>query len=195
MDLHDILKLTGGAFTLLLFIPMVALMFRNGGAGQSFATWLLWAALDVILFFSLLQQRGNYWVAGGFAIGDLAVAAFLLRRGRAAWGRFETGILLAVGACLALWWTGGPRAATIASTAGVCLAGLPGLVALWREPDRRLGNIWAGYVLANGIAFWGGTAMTIEERFAPGAFTLFSLAMFLASRRRTVQSTNGNCVP
>jgi hypothetical protein len=32
----------------------------------------------------------------------------------------------------------------------------------------------------------GGTAMNIEERFAPGIFTVFSVLMFLASRRTRV---------
>jgi hypothetical protein len=60
------------------------------------------------------------------------------------------------------------------------------LVTLWRNPNRKLGNIWAGYVLANGLSFLGGTAMNIEERFAPGIFTVFSVLMFLASRRTRV---------
>ena len=189
MDLHQLFRVLGGVLTLLLFIPLITLIFRNGGTGQSFATWVLWGALDVILFFSLLQQDGNYWVAAGFATGDVMLAAFLLSRGRAAWGRFETGILLAVVVCLTLWYVGGPKVATIASTLGVCIGGLPGLMALWREPDRKLGRIWAGYVLANGISFLGGRAMTIEERFAPGAFTLFSMAMVLASWQRKSPAT------
>ena len=184
MDLHGILKLTGGALALLLFIPMIAETVRAGGAGQSFATWLLWAALDVILVGSLIQHHGNFSVMLGFAIGDIALAGLLLWQRRVAWGWFETVILLLVIACLAVWRYGGAREATLASTAGVCLAGLPGFVKLWKAPERKLGNIWAGYALANLLSLFGGTAMTVEERFAPGAFAVFSLAMMLAGYRR-----------
>ena len=187
MDAHQILKFIGGALTLLLFIPMIAEVFRDGGVGQSFATWILWAALDGILIVTLLEQHGNFWVALGFAVGDLALAALLLAKGRVAWGWFETVILLLVIGCLIVWKFSGPRWATIAATAGVCFGGLPGLLTLWRQPNRALGNIWAGYFLANSLSFVGGTAMTIEERFAPGAFAAFSLLMFLASRRPAVK--------
>jgi len=86
-------------------------------------------------------------------------------------------------ACLVVWGVGGAKLATIAATVGICIAGIPGLVALWREPDRKLGNIWGAYVLANGISYFGGTAMTVEERFAPGVFAVQSLVLFAISRR------------
>lgn len=184
MGLHDFLKLAGAVLALLLFLPLIAETRRSGGAGQSFATWLLWAALDFILVGSLLQQHGNYYVMLGFALGDITLAALLLRQGRVAWGIFESVVLALVALCLGVWWGGGAWAATLASTAGVIIAGLPGLVKLWRAPDRKLSRIWAGYALANGLSFCGGTAMTVEERFAPGAFAAFSLAMMLAGLRK-----------
>jgi hypothetical protein len=81
------------------------------------------------------------------------------------------------------WKLGGAKTATVAATLGICLAGIPGLIELWRNPQRKVGNIWGWYVLANGLAFLGGTAMTLEERFAPGVFAAYSLLMFFASRR------------
>jgi hypothetical protein len=57
---------------------------------------------------------------------------------------------------------------------------------LWRHPQRAVGNVWAGFVVANGFAFLGGTAMTVEERFAPALFATFAMLMFLASRKRTI---------
>jgi hypothetical protein len=184
MDAHQFLRIAGGALTLLLFIPMIVGVRRDGGAGQSFATWILWAALDLVLFGSLVAQHGNYFMALGFAIGDAALAAVLLAKGRVVWSWFENVILFLVVASLMVWGCGGSKMATIASAVGCLIAGLPGLVTLWRNPDRKLGNIWAGYVLANALSFFGGTAMTVEERFAPGAFTVFSILMFAASRRK-----------
>ena len=58
MDYHDALKLAGGVGALALFVPMGVRIIKDGGAGQSFATWMLWAALDTILTVSLFLQHG-----------------------------------------------------------------------------------------------------------------------------------------
>lgn len=63
MDFHDFLKIAGGIGALALFVPMAVGIIKDGGAGQSFATWMLWAALDTVLTISLFQQRGNYFFA------------------------------------------------------------------------------------------------------------------------------------
>jgi len=183
MDFHEALKTAGGVLVLLLFIPMVAVAMKDGGAGQSFAMWLLWTALDLILTISLFAQHGNYLVSLGFTIGDAFMAGLLLFKGRFVWGTFEHVILALVIGCLVGWKIGGPATATVATTLGICVAGIPGLAELWKNPQRKVGHLWAAYVVANGVAFWGGRAMTIEERFAPGVFAGYSLLMFLASRR------------
>jgi len=183
MDFHDVLKIAGGASALALFIPMAVGIIRGGGAGQSSATWLLWAALDSILAVSIIEQHGNFLLPLGFAIGSAAITLLVLAKGRFAWGRVESVTLVLVLICLVAWKREGARMATVAATVGICLAGIPGLVELWRSPQRRVANIWGWYVLANGLAFLGGTAMTVEERFAPGVFAAYSLLMFLAGRR------------
>jgi hypothetical protein len=183
MDLHQCLRIAGGLLALLLFIPMIARIIKYGAEGQSGASWLLWGALDAILTVSLIQQAGNYLLPLGFAIGDVALVVLLLAKGKFKWSRFDSGILGLVIGCVIAWNQGGPRMAAIASTLGVCIAGIPGLIAMWKEPQRKVGTIWAGYILANGLAFFGGTAMTVEERFAPAMFAAYSLAMFATSRR------------
>jgi hypothetical protein len=49
MDFHEALKISGGTLALLLFIPMAFQILKDDGAGQSFATWILWAVMDFIL--------------------------------------------------------------------------------------------------------------------------------------------------
>ena len=184
MDVREVLSIAGGLGALALFVPMAVSIIRDAGAGQSCATWLLWAALDSILAASIIRQHGNYLLPLGFAAGSLALTVLLLTRKRFTWGRMDTATLILVLGCLGGWQWGGARTTTIAATLAICLAGIPGLVELWRNPQRRVAGIWGWYVLANGLAFLGGTAMTIEERFAPGVFAGFSLLMFAAGRRR-----------
>jgi len=184
MDIHSFLRLAGGLLALALFLPLVMDALKRGGAGQSFATWLLWALLDAILAASIIRQHGNYLIVVGFTVGDGVMAAALLWKHRVIWGWFETAVLALVLGCLVVWNVSGPRGVTIAGTVAICVAGLPGLVALWKNPDRRLATIWALYALANAVSFFGGTAMTLEERFAPGVFAIFSLALAVAGLRR-----------
>jgi hypothetical protein len=184
MDYHESLKIAGGLMALLLFIPLILSVLKEGAEGQSCATWFLWGLLDTVLTISVIEQRGNYFLPLGFAIGDVLLVILLLAKGRLRWGIFETVILAMVIACLVAWKLAGPKMATIAATTGVCVAGVPGWLAMLKHPQTKVGNVWAGYILANALSFFGGTAMTIQERFAPGVFALCSLAMFAASRVR-----------
>ena len=184
MDYHACLKITAGLLALLLFIPLIIGILKDGAEGQSCATWFLWGLLDTVLTISVIQQHGNFLLPLGFSIGDVLLVVLLLAKGKLRWGKFETGILVMVIGCIVGWKMAGPKIATVAATMGICLAGLPGLFAMLKHPQRKVGNVWAGYILANALSFFGGTTMTIEERFAPGVFVLCSLAMFAASRKK-----------
>jgi hypothetical protein len=186
MDPHTILKITGGALALLLFIPLIRSIIREGAEGQSCATWFLWGLLDTVLAISIIEQHGNFYLPLGFAIGDVSLVILLLLKGKFRWGRFETVIMLMVVGCLIGWKLAGAKTATISATMGICFAGIPGLIEMLKHPRRNIGNIWACYVLANMLGFFGGSAMTIGERFAPGVFALCALVMFIASRVRPV---------
>jgi len=180
MNGHDILKLAGGVMALALYAPMTIEIVRARGAGQSFATWGLWAVLDTILTITLWQQHGNYLLSLGFALGGVALAVVLLWQGNWSWGKFETVIALMVLASLAVWKFSGPRNATIAVTTAICIAGIPGFVEMLRQPQPAAGKLWAGFTVANLLAFFGGTAMTLEERLAPAAFTVLCALMVVA---------------
>lgn len=188
MNYHVILSTAGGMLALLLFVPMLARVVREQGLGQSFASWLLWGALDSILIASLIEQRGNFWIVAGFALGDLAVAGVLAYQRRFAWGKFESMVLALVVLCMIGWKVSGPRAATVFSIAAVVIAGVPGFLSLKRNPDRTTAWIWFGYAMANLISFFGGTEMTLEQRLAPGVFTVASLLMAWAGRKKSGRS-------
>jgi hypothetical protein len=184
MDLNDILKISGGALALLMYVPLIISAVRDNGAGQSFAMWALWAVLDTTVTLSLLVQRGNFWLTAGFAAGSIVLALLLLVKGRFAWGWLETVILLLVLVCLVIWKFSGPKVATVATTIAIGIAGVPGLIELWRHPQPAIARIWAGYTVANVLGFLGGTSWTIEERFAPGVFAVQTLALVAVGYRR-----------
>lgn len=186
MDYHEALKIAGGAGTLAMFIPMTAEVIKRSGAGQSLSTWLLWTMLDTILTVSTMARHGNFLLPMGYAVGGWVLTGLLLAKVKFAWSRLDNVILVLVLGCLVGWKLGGARTAIVAATLAVCLAGIPGLLELWQRPNRMVGTIWIGYALTNTLSFFGGTAMTVEERLAPGAFAGISLLMFIASRRRNI---------
>jgi hypothetical protein len=180
MNGHEILKLAGGVAAMCLYVPMIVEIIRARGAGQSFATWGLWAVLDTILTITLWQQHGNYLLSLGFAVGGVALTVVLLTQGGWAWGKFETVITLMVLASLTVWKFSGPRNATIAVTAAICIAGIPGIVVMLRKPQRSAAKLWAGYTVANGLSLFGGAMWSVEERLAPAAVVALSVAMLAA---------------
>jgi hypothetical protein len=183
MDFHEVLKIAGGVGTLLMFIPMAIQIVRRGVVGQSISTWLLWSVLDSILAISTILRHGNYLLPLGYAIGGWALTALLLAKSKFVWTRLDNVILGLVVICLVGWKIGGAHTAIICATLATSLATIPGLVELWRHPQRTIGNIWLGYALTNALSFFGGTATTIEERFTPAIFAALSLLMVVASRK------------
>jgi hypothetical protein len=192
MDWHDALKISGGALALLMYVPLILGTLRNQGAGQSFAMWALWAVLDSTVTISLIVQHGNFWLPLGLAAGSVTLAVLLLAKGKFSWSFFETGILVLVFVCLGIWKFSGSMWATIATTTAIVIAGIPGMVELWRNPQPALGRIWAGYTIANLLALWGGTSWTIEERFAPGVFAVQTVAFVALAWRQKIGHPLGN---
>lgn len=183
MDWHEFLRVAGGVGTLLMFIPMAVEVVRRGAAGQSFSTWFLWSLLDTILSVSTILKHGNFLLPVGYAIGGWVLTALLLARAKFLWGRLDTVVLLLALGCLVGWKLGGTKAAIVCATLATSIATIPGLAELWRHPRHAVGNVWAGFALANALSFFGGRAMTVEERFTPAVFAGLSLLMFIVSRR------------
>jgi hypothetical protein len=194
MDLHDALRISSGVLALLLYVPFVLRALKDGGEGQSFAMWALWAVLDTIMTISLIAQGGNYLLTAGFSIGSIVLAVILLGKGRASWGWFENVILAMVVICLGVWKVSGPKMATFATTVAILLAGIPGAVELWRHPQPAVARLWGGYAVANLLALFGGISWTIEERLAPSAFTLQTLLMLAIGHRRQLSSFISKCL-
>lgn len=186
MGFHEILKTAGGVGTLAMFIPMIREVIRRNGAGQSFSTWLLWSVLDSILAASTMIRHGNYLLPLGYAVGGWVLTALLLSRRRFEWSLLDNIVLALVLGCLIGWKLEGAHMAIVFTTLATVLATIPGLIEMWRRPERTIGNVWVGYILTNFLSFAGGTAMSIEERFSPAIFTILSFMMFLASRRESI---------
>jgi hypothetical protein len=91
--------------------------------------------------------------------------------------------------CLVIWKSSGPKTATVATTLAIVIAGLPGMIELWRAPQRFLAWVWTGYTVASLLALAGGTAWSIEERFAPAVFAAQTLVLTGIGLRRKPEAS------
>jgi hypothetical protein len=156
----------------------------NSGVKQSFATWMLWTALDVIAMASTFFKDGNaalliiYCSAGAF------ISTLLLVKKQFYWSAFEwivTGLVLL---CLVVWGMSGHTMATIVSTLALGIASVPQFRDAWRAPESSPPKIWVGFTLANLLSFIGGAGWTIEDRFYYGFCTILCLALVVLGKRK-----------
>lgn len=173
----------GSGIALCLYLPLMIGILR-GQIIQSFATWILWLALDAIALISVIQQQGNYLILVCFCIGAIIILFSLLYMKLFRWTTFETFVLILVIICLILWWMIGTKMATIASTIAVVIAGAPQFKDLWIKPDRKTGLIYLGYAVANGLSALGAKSWAIQEWFYPGMCTLLCSGLAMAALRK-----------
>lgn len=180
-----ILPFLVGIFGGLAYLP--TLWDIHKGAKQNFATWALWALLDIIVTISVVIQDGNVVLPIVYACGSFSVAIFLVVKKQVGWGKFETFIACLVIVCMCVWAMGGPKAATIASTLATASAGLPQLVATIKNPKSTSPLTYGLFTLANICSVIEAKAWTIEESFFPVVAGILCLLFFLLSLRRYIR--------
>ncbi len=186
MNTNQVLIWLSSLIALLLYYPLISGILK-GEIKQNVATWILWILLDVIALVSIILQKGNYLLLVFYCTCGTIVTLSLVYKRLFSWTKFESFVLGLVTICLVVWSLSGSRWATIASTIATCISGAPQIRDSWRTPNRTTGMIYMGYVVANGLSFFGGKTWTIEERFYPGMTALLCLAIAMASFRKRVQ--------
>lgn len=178
----------GGLLAFLLYIPLIWGILK-GEVRQSFATWILWVALDSIALVSTILEDGNFLLLVFYTIGGTLVTASLVYKKLFKWTWFEWSVLVMVIICLVVWRVSGSTAAIVASTLAVFIAGTPQIVDSWLNPDKQTGYIYIGYVIANFLSLMGGKSWSIEERFYPGVCVILCGMIAIASFRNNKAST------
>ena len=168
----NILVWSGSLLALITYFPLWY-QIKVGKTEQNRLTWGLWAALDIIATLTIVIQKGNFLLPVAYVIGSIVTVYFISRTGKkATWTWFETMVTVLVIICMIIWCLVNSRAATIASSSALLIAGIPQLVDAWKRPQEMPFLVYASYVIANGLSTAGGKNWSIEERFYPATATI-----------------------
>lgn len=170
-----------------LYVPL-GLQILSGKVKQNSATFFLWALLDTIATVSLYMQGGNYQLPLAYVLGCGFIIACILKTRTFSWTSFESFVSILVLISVFAWWVSGPYWATIFSTAGVVLSGLPQVRDSWRDPETSPMLLYIGYAIANLLSTIGGKSWSVEERlYSMACFFLVLMVVGATSRKYYLQ--------
>jgi hypothetical protein len=134
------------------------------GAGLSFSTYALWAALAWIVYFAMKKRGANPNVVLVYALGSTSTTIVLLIKGRFGWSPMESFVAFLVILCIYVWFSKGAKWAIVFSVAAGTIASIPLIWMTWKDPSssRALAN--SSFLLVNILAFISAKAWTLEDR-------------------------------
>ncbi len=176
----------GSVLAIIMYFPTLYYIWTDK-LKQSFATWILWVALDLIALGSIIVQQGqNTFILKCYVAGGTFVWLSLLYKRQFKWGNKEWLTLVLVVLCMTVWKVSGAWWATIASTCAVCVSGIPQFIESYNDPkqDKVTGFIYIGYVFVNLLYFLAGKNWTVQDKFYPFMMMPLCLAIAIASLRK-----------
>lgn len=181
--MKEYLALIGGIIGVLTNIPLIVGIWQNK-VKQSFSTWILWAALDIVAAVNIVLKHGNYWLPLGYMFGSISVSFILLFKKQFSWSKIETFILILVLISIIVWITGGSYYAIIASTSGLAIASIPQIIETIKNPKGTPSGIYLLFCLANILSLLGAKNFNVEEiLYSVSALVICFLVTILSFRK------------
>ena len=181
MKLIDLVTVVTGILPYILLISGIL----NGKIKQSFATWVLWCILDIIVVWEVVTQHGNYLLYSVFALGTLLTAISLIYKKIFSWGRFETFISILVTLCIAVIIICGSHYGIIFTTTALNIAGIPQLKDTFQNPKSTSKTAYLLFALSGMLSTIGAESWSVEERLPSMSAMIYCLLILLFSLRRT----------
>ncbi len=166
------LALVSGVLGIGNYVVLIITLLKTN-ASVSFATFLLWAALALIVTINTMLVKGNYALPLGYLLGAIATTFILLCKKQYGWSTVEWFTLVLVAACIIVWLTSGPGPAIIACSTAAFIAGVPQLKTAWDAPHSIAIPIWIGFLLANILACFAGKDWSAKERLYSGSAAVY----------------------
>lgn len=183
MGLTSVLQLLAGILGIIAYLPLIIGILKSK-IEQSFAAFMLWGMLDTIATLTTILEGGNFWLPLSNAVGSNVMAILLVVKKQVSWSSIETLTSVLVVICLTIWYVAGETAGILSSSLAVVIASIPQMVETFKAPETTPTGPYVIFLTANIIAFIGGEAWTIEERFYPACSIFLCVVIVLFSIRR-----------
>ena len=190
--MKSVLLILGSMFAMLAYFPLAKLI-KKDPKGYSFASFMLWAILDVICMISIyLEGNLTYILSLVFVLGSGYIAYMLYKLKQRTWGKSENVICFLIIICLYVYYTSGNIGATIAATTATVLAGVPQVIAIWKNPDRKALPIWFLFATGSSLIFLSASGWDFENfisgRIFPLANGSMAILLFFISATKPLRS-------
>ena len=171
--------ITGSLPYLLLVIGIT-----KGVIKQSFASWLLWLILDVIVLIGLIVKNGSYLVYLVFTIGTFVVTLFLFLKRNFKWGKFDSFIAILVFICMIVYFSASSYLTIIIGTIALALAGIPQFIDILKDPRSTSTIAYLLFSTSGTLSLFETSAWTVQDKLPQLCSAVFTLTSALFSLRR-----------
>lgn len=171
--------ISAGAIGFLGFIPYVIGTLR-GTTKPNKTTWLIWAAMGVIIAASYFSAGASdsAWLPAAYAIGIFIVAALSLRFGEKGWTKLDLFCLLGAGVGLLLWWlTSEPTFALYLTITVDAIGFIPTLRKAYERPESEDRLAWCLFLVADALNIFAISEWTLAQASYPVYVLVFTLAL------------------
>ena len=170
----DTISLISGVVFFLAFVPYIRAIV-NRQARPAKATWMIWAALDLIICVSLLRQNVVNWQIIGATLGAGTIAALSLKFGETGWTKTDKLCLRGAAVGIVLIFVD-PMLATATTLTTLFVAAVPTFVSAWQGKEHR--PTWAIFWTSCVIGMFAVTDWTLAAAGQPIVFLTINTIVF-----------------
>lgn len=140
--MKDIISALAGLLFVAGFVPYVRAILR-GEAKPSKASWIIWAALDIMALVGMMSEGTVNGHIVGAVCGASTVALLALRYGKPGWETVDIVCLIGGIVGIALWVAfDNPTIGLVASMSGMLIGSIPSYTGAWNDPGRENKIAW-----------------------------------------------------
>lgn len=188
MNIQHILSALSGLVLMIAFWPYIVAIVRKETSPRK-ATWLIWAANDVIILVGMLAKGTISGLLIGATLGATTTFLLSLKYGEAGWNRRDKVCISLLALVIILWfWFSDSNIGIALSCLGLAIAAWPTYVSAWQKPENEDKKAWIIFNTSSLLGVLAIPHLTFADMAPPIAFSAINLPMlFLLFARPYLQ--------
>lgn len=161
------------------YVPYWRSILRDGTRPRK-ATWIVWTAVDAIMFTAMLAQGELALQMLAYTIGAGSVMVYALWKGEQGWTREDVTVLAGSALAMVLWFVVDANTAIAVSLIAISIGTIPTWKAAWRNPRNEPFVPWLMFWIGGLFGLLAIQEWTVASALGPGGFfALQSIMVFL----------------